>query len=327
VAYGLSGHADRKSAQRARMRGHPATIRGMTMLPFRVTCRRALAAFALAAGCVGAQTPATDAERAAVGLPRLPDLPGSSALPESPRDTRLPGPDPRQCGTSKWSALCPMGRWTQFATIDVHLKAPGFAGEYTVEQPLNGEIHATYREQGGQQRRGGEIVLIGAEGYAYRSREAFANPDAIIDYMMSSPIMVTKLAVVLLDLGVLGAPAEVTRPQSITAANATQFIRTEAPRMAALYGPPWTMTGTVRPAGNEQIAFSMRLRYRPVDTKGKASSAKTDTIELNGTISFAAKRPTMPDTFDLVGWKLMKGDEKLAAVSTLSEARELLPPN
>jgi hypothetical protein len=35
----------------------------------------------------------------------------------------------------------------------------------------------------------------------------------------------------------------------------------------------------------------------------------------------------MPDTFDLVGWKLMKGDEKLAGVSTLSEARELLPPN
>jgi hypothetical protein len=95
--------------------------------------------------------------------------------------------------------------------------------------------------------------------------------------------------------------------------------------MAALYGPPWTMTGTVRPAADERIAFSMRLRYRPVDAKGKASAAKTDSIELSGTISFARQRPAMPDSFDLVGWKLMKGDEKLADVETLGDARKALP--
>ena len=72
-----------------------------------------------------AQTPATDATPAAK-LPRLPSLPDASALPERPPDIRLPGPDPRACGDSKWSALCPAGRWADFANIELRVKAPEF---------------------------------------------------------------------------------------------------------------------------------------------------------------------------------------------------------
>ncbi|MEO8755335.1 MAG: hypothetical protein ABI624_21955 [Casimicrobiaceae bacterium] len=287
--------------------------------------RTALLALLLAFVASGAlaQTPAADAAPAA-RLPRLPSLPDPSALPDRPPDIRLPGPDPRQCGDTKWSALCPVGRWTDFANIELHVKAPEFTGDYTMEQPANGELHTTYREQAGKDRRGGEIVVVGESGFAYRSRESFPKDDAIIDYMLSSPLMMTKLAVVLLDLGVLGAPADVVKAQPITASNSTQFIRTEAPRIAALYGPPWNMTGTVRPAGDRKVAFSMRLRFHPVDAKGKVDPATTDTVELQGTVSYAPKRATMPDTFDLVGWQLIKNDARIAGVADIGAAREAM---
>ncbi len=193
-----------------------------------------------------------------------------------------------------------------------------------MEQPANGELHTTYREQAGKDTRGGEIVIVGEQGFAYRSREQFPKDDAIIDYMLSSPIMMTKLAVVLLDLGVLGAPSDVVKAQPITASSSTQFIRTEAPRIAALYGPPWNMTGTVRPAGDRKVAFSMRLRFHPVDMKGKVDAANTDTVELQGTASYAPKRAAMPDTFDLVGWQVIKNDARIGSVADMSAAREAM---
>lgn len=266
----------------------------------------------LAAAAAVAQTP-----------PRVAPLPDASAVPGMPADTRLPGPDPRQCGDSKWSALCPQGRWTQFSRIDLKVSAPEFSAHYNIEIAANGEQHTTYRERVGRTDRGGEIVIFGIEGFAYRSRDKFPDTGtAIIDYTVSSPLMMSQLAALLLDVGALVAPAEITKPATIRAENATQYIRTAAPRMAALYGPPWSLTGTVRPAGPQEIGFSLRLRYRPVDSRGAVVQGKTETVTLEGTASFAPRRPTLPDTFDLTGWKLMRGDTALRGVDNLADARE-----
>jgi len=211
-----------------------------------------------------------------------------------------------------------------FSRLELHTRAPGFNADYSFEQAANGDIHATYSEDFGATRRGGEIVLFGVDGIAYRSREAFPDPDSIVDYMLSSPIMMSKLTTLLLDLGVLDSPAEVTKTRTITASSTTQYIRTEAPRIAALYGPPWKMTGTVRPTAEGPLAFMLRLDYRPVDNKGQLIKNRSDTVELDGTVSYGDKRPSLPDTFDLVGWKIMKRDRPLAGASTLGEARARL---
>lgn len=270
----------------------------------------ALAAL-LAAGAAQAQTTP----------PPAASLPDASALPQVPANPRLPGVDSRQCGTAKWSALCAAGRWSQFSAIDLETKTPGFTAHYTLEQVENGDLLATYREEGRASRRGGEVLLIGAEGVAYRTRDTLPPLDTIVDYMLSAPLMMSQLAAVLLDQGALVAPAEITKPETIKAASATQYIRTAAPRLAALYGPPWTMTGTVRPTDDGRLAFTLRLRYRPVDAKGVVVAGRTEVVELAGTVSYAAKRDALPPTFDLVGWKLMKGDVPLPGVATLDAAR------
>ena len=249
-------------------------------------------------------------------------LPGASTLPAMPSDNRLPGPDPRQCGSTRWSALCAEGRWSNFARMRVQMKAPVFVGVYTMEQPANRDVHTTYRETHGKTRRGGEVVFVNDDTFAYRSRDRFASADTMLDEMMSSPILVTQLAALLLDLGALVGPDEITKPLDIAARNATQYLRTEAPAMAALFGPPWDMTGSVRPADNGELAFRLRLSHRPVDGRGRLHPTQRDVVELVGTVGYGDRRKSMSDTFDLVGWKLVNRGNTMDPVKTMEEARQ-----
>ena len=119
--------------------------------------------------------------------------------------------------------------------------------------------------------------------------------------------MMSQLAALLLDLGVIGPPADVTAPRTITASSRTQYIRTSAPRQAVLYGAPWNMTGTVRSAGADKVGFNLRLRFRPVDRNGNAIASKTDTITLEGVASFA---PRARDAARLDGPQRLEGDAR-----------------
>jgi hypothetical protein len=266
--------------------------------------------------CAYAQTP-----------PPVAPLPEASALPQMPSDLRMPGADHRECGPSKWSAVCAAGRWTLFSQIDLRVAAPRFAARYQIEQADNGEMHATYSEQVGRDARGGEVVIFGMDGFAYRSREKFADPGNALDYAISTPIMMSQLASLLLDLGVIGPPADVGSQQAITASSATQYIRTAAPRTVLLYGAPWNMRGTARRVAKDKVGFNLRLRFHPVDRYGNANADKTETITLEGTVSFAPRRATLPDSMDLTGWKVMRAgdDTPLPDAPTLRDARQSVP--
>ncbi len=278
--------------------------------------RRKLVAIAALLGALAA--PPAGAQFAGSGATAMPGL---SAVPKAPDDLRLPGHDPRQCGTTRWSALCASGRWVQFAKMDLTLKTRGFSGAYSMERPESGEVLTTYLEHTSEGRRGGEVLLISDSAFAFRTREQLPTDDDILDYMLGAPNMAMQLASLLLDQGVLEAPSDVTAPRTITAANAKQFLRTETPTTAALYGPPWRMTGSVRPAADDRLAFTLRFTFHPVAPNGKVDAARTQSIDITGTVAYANRRKAMPDSFDLVGWKLMQAGEPLPAVSTLAEAR------
>ncbi len=253
-------------------------------------------------------------------------LPGLSALPKAPADTRLPGPDPRQCGTSQYAALCAMGRWSQFARIEVTLTAGPFSGTYTMERPDNGETLTTYRERSPAGRRGGEVLLINDTTFAYRTRETVPTDDDALDYLLAAPNMAAQLVAVLLDQAVLGGPRDVTAPMTISAGSATQYVRTETPTRAALYGPPWRVTGSVRPAADGALAFALKFAFHPVDKAGRRDARRSETLDLAGVVSFANRRRAMPESLDLVGWKLVRNGSELPAVSTLAEARTSAGP-
>lgn len=261
-----------------------------------------------------------------------PGPPPAAALPAPPRlpapgDTTLPGVDPRQCGPTPYSALCAQGRWTLFSTIDVTLTAPDFRARYTLEVAQNNEVHATYRETSRGKTRSGEIVLVGLDGVAFRTRESFPAGAPVIDIMLSMPIMTAQLAALLLDQGVIGPPSDVTAPRTIKAGNDAQYIRTAAPNAALLYGPPWRMTGTVRPgAARDAVAFTLKLDYRPVDSHGTPRAGRTDTLSLDGAMSFAARRAALPDDFALGEFTLLRDEKKMDKQPTLGAARRALAP-
>jgi len=298
--------------------------------PFLPLLACAVAAFAVSAPVLGQLAPDGPLPGSASPPPR----PGPPPVAELPRgglpapgnlDLTLPGIDPRQCGPSPHAALCAKGRWTHFSTLDVRVQAPGFEATYVLEIAQNSEVHATYRETARGKTRGGEIVLVGEEGFAFRTREKFPPDAPVVDIMTSAPIITAELVAFLLDQGVIGPPADVTAARTIEAGSTTQFIRASAPNAATLYGPPWRMTGSVRPGARAGgIAFSLRLAYRPVDSKGKLLAGRTDTLKLDGTVSYTPRRGTLPDTLDLTGFTLMRGDQPVPPQGTVGDARKAM---
>jgi hypothetical protein len=83
------------------------------------------------------------------------------------------------------------------------------------------------------------------------------------------------------------------------------------------------MTGSVRPGEDGRLAFTLRLTFHPVDRIGKVLAGRTEIVALAGTVAFVNRRRAMPDTFDLVGWKLLRNNQELAPASTLDEARRI----
>ncbi len=64
-------------------------------------------------------------------------------------------------------------------------------------------------------RRGGEVLLVSDDAFAYRTREKLPSDADLLDYMLGAPNMATQLVAVLLDQGVLEAPSDVTQPRTI----------------------------------------------------------------------------------------------------------------
>ena len=135
----------------------------------------------------------------------------------------------------------------------------------------------TYAERMPGGRRGGEVLLVSDDSFAYRTRETLPSDADMLDYMLGAPNMMTQLVAVLLDQGVLEGPSDVTQARTFAAGSTTAFLRTETPNTAALYGPPWRVTGTVRPSGDGRLAYSLRLTFRPVDARGKVDTTRTET--------------------------------------------------
>lgn len=251
-----------------------------------------------------------------------PAAPGASALPSAPSNLQLPGVDPRQCGTSKWSALCAEGRWARFARIRLDVRVGTFEGTYTFEHTGSGEAHGTSRERMDGRMQAGEAVVVSEDAFAFRSRRTSANPDDMLDQILTSPIVFAELVAILLEAALPEGPDSITRAHEVNASNPSQFILTQAPGAQVLYGPPWTVSGSVRRNDGGAVALDLRFRFRPVDEAGRASKATTDTARLTGTVTYTGQRERLPDTFDLVGWKLVRGSTVLGDVKTLGEARQ-----
>jgi hypothetical protein len=283
--------------------------------------RVARAALLLACMAMGAGTHAL-----AQGLPApgaTSGMAGRSVIPAPPPNLQLPGIDPRQCGTSKHAALCAEGRWARFAQINLDVRVGSFDGKYTIEHTGIGEVHGTSNERMGGKVQAGEAVIVSEDAFAFRSRRTAANADTMLDQIMTSPTVFSELVAILLEAALPEGPEGVAGTRALKAGSESQFILTQAPGGAVLYGPPWSVSGTVRRGAGDALAFDLAFRFRPVDESGRAAKSGTDTARLSGSARYVPPRDRLPDTFDLVGWKLVRSGTLLGDAKTLGEARQM----
>jgi hypothetical protein len=236
---------------------------------------------------------------------------------------QLPGVDPRQCGTSKHAALCAEGRWARFAHLKLDVRVGAFTGTYTLEHTGSGEVHGTSLERMDGKTQAGEAVVVGEDSFAFRSRRTAANPDDMLDQILTSPLVFSELVAILVEAALPEGPESIVRTHAVKAGEASRFILTQAPGGTVLYGPPWTVTGSMRKGDADTLAFELEFRFRPVDEAGRAARSGTETARLSGAVRYAALRERLPDTFDLVGWKLVRAGAVLGDAKTLGEARQM----
>jgi hypothetical protein len=238
-----------------------------------------------------------------------------------------PAQDVRACGPAPEGARCADGPWSQFARMDLTLKATGFDADYAVRFPAGRDVYAKYDERSGTRRRQGEIIVVSDQAIAYRTDDE-RDPQREVDtQMLAGPLMMSQLASVLLQTGVPGGYKALSQPRQFAAKEAGRFILTSVPGAAALYGPPWSVTGTASRSSPMKITFSMRFTFTPVDPTGAVVSGKTETIALTGTALFPAKREALPDSFSIDGWKLERGGTELPELPALGALREYLLAN
>jgi hypothetical protein len=232
--------------------------------------------------------------------------------------------DIRACGPAPHGAWCADGPWSKFASMDFMVSAGNFKADYVVRVPAGGDLYARYDEKRGGKRRKGEILVVGDRAIAFLTGDERDESREIDTQMLSAPLMLSQLVSVLLQTGAPGGEKTFAQTRQVSVQETTRFVLTGVPGAAALYGPPWSVTGTVRRAAPGKVDFSLRFRFTLVDATGAIVPGKTETIALSGTATYPAKREGFPDSFSLAGWQLQQNGADLPEMPTLGAMRQFL---
>ena len=194
-----------------------------------------------------------------------------------------------------------------------------------MEIAQNSEVRATYRESAGGRTRSGEILLVGTESVAYRTQEKFPDDVSIIDTMISPPDPHGAAR---------GAPARPGRDRAAGGCDRGSrdqglehhpiHPRLGAERRVALR-PAMADDGYRAPGCHEERRrLRDEARLPPVDAKGAVVAGRTETSSIDGSMSFAPRRETLPDSFDLSGFSLLRDDKKVEAQPTVGAWRKVI---
>ena len=93
--------------------------------------------------------------------------------------------------------------------------------------------------------------------------------------------------------------------------------------MSSFFGPPWTVEGTVTPAGKREYAFDLTFSFRIAQPDGTVT-AREHVHRYTGRASYPAKRPRIPDATSLAGWKIESPAGEPLTFKSLGEARRAL---
>jgi hypothetical protein len=223
------------------------------------------------------------------------------------------------------AAIVAETRWAdpQSVTLDVEFPGEGYhanwelfrcdCGDLLVRSQLNtpGEVDT------------GETVLVG--GRAVLSR-GFGEQQAELGASLDAPALMMQLALRLLERAEPGGPSKIDKETPVEVTDAVHHITLDTGGAVGGFQAPWTISGVIAPAGQDQRRFDLRFEFT-VPSEGEAQKAS---MRLKGLADFGGADFPLSEADSLDGWQLTWRDENDAAAkeadkaTTLGELRALL---
>lgn len=222
------------------------------------------------------------------------------------------------CGPPPAGALCVDGPWFEFATMTIELAQGEVRSRYSVTVGAGRDLKVSLEEESRYRRGRADAMLIDGEVLGVKSDRSL--PGEGVE-LLNDPLLAAQEVASLLQLAVPKGPRAVAKATRVRATG-TRILAANTPTMSSYYGPPWTVEGTVTPAGGRELAFDLTFTFRIAQPDGTVT-AREHVHRYKGRASYPAKRPRIPDATSLAGWKIEGPGGKLS-FATLGEARRAL---
>ena len=223
------------------------------------------------------------------------------------------------CGPPPDGAICADGPWFAFATLTVYAVQGESRSRYEVVVGAGRDIKVAITENNPGYQGRAEAMLIDGSVLAMRGDGALPNRG---QDMLGDPLLAAQEVASLLQLALPKGPKGIAASTKVRASG-TRFLVATTPAMTTYYAPPWTVEGTVAPAGKDSYSFDLVFTARAGTPDGKVTPREV-VNRYSGRASYPARRPRIPDSTSLAGWTFDLPNAEGMRYATLGEARRAL---
>lgn len=219
-------------------------------------------------------------------------------------------------------------RWSDPSRVDLGVEFPGegYHANWELFRCACGDLLVRSELSVPGEVDKGETVLV--LGRVVLSR-GFGEDQAELGSSLDAPALMMQLALVLLERTQPGGPAAVDRTLEVEVDDALNPIHLETATAIGGFPAPWSVKGSIAPAGEDQRRFDLRFEF----TAPPGSATDTGRIRLRGLADFSGADFPLSGSGSLAGWRLEwrnANDPAIPAAATaetLEELREAIRKN
>jgi hypothetical protein len=209
-------------------------------------------------------------------------------------------------------------RWADPSRVDLSVEFPGegYHANWELFRCDCGDllVHSELSAPDAVDR--GETLLL--QGRAVLSR-GFGEHQEELGSSLDAPALMMQLALRLLERSVPGGPARVTEPADVDVVDEINQIHLESYSAVGGFHAPWSVQGSIAPAGPDQRRFDLRFAF----SVGAGSDAQQGAMRLKGVADFAGGDFPLPGSGSLDGWALTWRDAQDPARAAATGAQTL----
>ena len=224
--------------------------------------------------------------------------------------------------------IAPETRWADptHVVLDVEFPGDGYRANWEMFRCKCGDLLVRSELNIPGEAEKGETLMVARRAVLTRG---FGDYQAEMAGSLDAPALMMQTALRLLERAEPGGPSRVQDEIQVNVSEELMNIMLDTGTAAGGYQAPWTVTGTIAPAGETRRDFDLDFRFTVRDDSGELMVG----MKLKGVTDFEKTEFVLTGDEPLEGWLLTWRDEAdplataARSVRTLGELRSLINGN